>query len=289
MNLPMSSSQKTAQRTYRSVVEAVQHLIEVVAQLRAPEGGCPWDLAQTPQTLIPYVIEEAYEVVEAIRSKEQTAIAEELGDLLLQVVLQSQIASEEGSFSLKEVAQGITEKLIRRHPHVFGDVEVKSVDEVHRNWEQIKAAEKAPKATRLLSDKLSRYAQTLPPLMAGAKISQKAAEAGFEWPNVEGVWDKFEEELSEFKQALQTEDKCHQHAELGDLLFTLINIARWYKLDSFEALQETNQRFIGRLKIMETVAERPLSDHTLDELEALWQQAKAEAHQKKQMSAQTDT
>ena len=287
-DLLMSSSQKTAQRTYRSVLEAVQHLIEVVAQLRAPEGGCPWDLEQTPQTLIPYVIEEAYEVVEAIRSKEQTAIAEELGDLLLQVVLQSQIASEAGSFSLKEVAQGITEKLIRRHPHVFGDVEVKSVDEVHRNWEQIKAAEKEPEATRLLSDKLSRYAQTLPPLIAGAKISQKAAEAGFEWPNVEGVWDKFEEELSEFKQALQSEDKSHQHAELGDLLFTLINIARWYKLDSFEALQETNQRFIGRLKIMERVAERPLSDHTLDELEALWQQAKAEAHQNK-MSAQTDT
>ena len=287
-DLLMSSSQKTAQRTYRSVLEAVQHLIEVVAQLRAPEGGCPWDLAQTPQTLIPYVIEEAYEVVEAIRSKEQTAIAEELGDLLLQVVLQSQIASEAGSFSLKEVAQGITEKLIRRHPHVFGDVEVKSVDEVHRNWEQIKAAEKEPEATRLLSDKLSRYAQTLPPLIAGAKISQKAAEAGFEWPNVEGVWDKFEEELSEFKQALQSEDKSHQQAELGDLLFTLINIARWYKIDSFEALQETNQRFIGRLKIMERVAERPLSDHTLDELEALWQQAKAEAHQNK-MSAQTDT
>ena len=287
-DLLMSSSQKTAQRTYRSVLEAVQHLIEVVAQLRAPEGGCPWDLEQTPQTLIPYVIEEAYEVVEAIRSKEQTAIAEELGDLLLQVVLQSQIASEAGSFSLKEVAQGITEKLIRRHPHVFGDVEVKSVDEVHRNWEQIKAAEKEPEATRLLSDKLSRYAQTLPPLIAGAKISQKAAEAGFEWPNVEGVWDKFEEELSEFKQALQSEDKSHQQAELGDLLFTLINIARWYKIDSFEALQETNQRFIGRLKIMERVAERPLSDHTLDELEALWQQAKAEAHQNK-MSAQTDT
>ena len=287
-DLLMSSSQKTAQRTYRSVLEAVQHLIEVVAQLRAPEGGCPWDLEQTPQTLIPYVIEEAYEVVEAIRSKEQTAIAEELGDLLLQVVLQSQIASEAGSFSLKEVAQGITEKLIRRHPHVFGDVEVKSVDEVHRNWEQIKAAEKEPEATRLLSDKLSRYAQTLPPLIAGAKISQKAAEAGFEWPNVEGVWDKFEEELSEFKQALQSEDKSHKQAELGDLLFTLINIARWYKIDSFEALQETNQRFIGRLKIMERVAERPLSDHTLDELEALWQQAKAEAHQNK-MSAQTDT
>ena len=284
----MSSSQKTAQRTYRSVLEAVQHLIEVVAQLRAPEGGCPWDLAQTPQTLIPYVIEEAYEVVEAIRSNEQTAIAEELGDLLLQVVLQSQIASEAGSFSLKEVAQGITEKLIRRHPHVFGNVEVKSVDEVHRNWEQIKAAEKDPEATRLLSDKLSRYAQTLPPLMAGAKISQKAAEAGFEWPNVEGVWDKFEEELAEFKQALQSEDKSHQQAELGDLLFTLINIARWYKLDSFDALQETNKRFIGRLKIMERVAERPLSDHTLDELEALWQQAKAEAHQKKQMSVETD-
>lgn len=260
-----------------SALEALQQLIDVVAQLRSPNGGCPWDLAQTPQTLTPYVIEEAYEVVNAIRGGEQKAIAEELGDLLLQVVLQAQIASEENNFSLTEVAQGITEKLIRRHPHVFGDVEVQNVEEVHQNWEQIKEAEKGEtlEEAQLLSRKLTRYASTLPPLMAGMKISQKAALAGFEWDNVEGVWEKFQEELGEFKQAIEQESSAEQQAELGDLLFTLINLARWYKLDPTEALHGTNQRFIQRLEKMEAVTDRPLSDYSLNELETLWQQAKA--------------
>jgi len=274
----MSTSQEQpALSTQASAIEALQQLIDVVAQLRSPSGGCPWDLAQTPQTLTPYVIEEAYEVVDAIRSGDKNAIAEELGDLLLQVVLQAQIASEEGHFTLTEVAQGITQKLIRRHPHVFGDVEVRDAEEVHQNWEQIKAAEKGetPAQAQQLSRKLSRYARTLPPLMAGMKISQKAAAAGFEWDDVEGVWEKFREELAEFQQALEQEDKAHQEAELGDLLFTLINIARWEKLDPTEALQGTNWRFIQRLAEMEAVADRPLSDYTLDELETLWQQAKA--------------
>jgi XTP/dITP diphosphohydrolase len=274
----MSTSQEQpALSTQASAIEALQQLIDVVAQLRSPSGGCPWDLAQTPQTLTPYVIEEAYEVVDAIRSGDKNAIAEELGDLLLQVVLQAQIASEEGDFTLTEVAQGITQKLIRRHPHVFGDVEVRDAEEVHQNWEQIKAAEKGetPAQAQQLSRKLSRYARTLPPLMAGMKISQKAAAAGFEWDDVEGVWEKFREELAEFQQALEQEDKAHQEAELGDLLFTLINIARWEKLDPTEALQGTNWRFIQRLAEMEAVADRPLSDYTLDELETLWQQAKA--------------
>lgn len=242
-----------------STEDALQQLIDVIAKLRSPDGGCPWDLAQTQETLIPYVIEEAYEVVDAIRSGNQDAIAEELGDLLLQVVLQSQVASDEGKFTLKEVAQGITEKLIRRHPHVFGDVEVKNAEEVHQNWEKIKAAEKGetPQAAQLLSRKLSRYGRTLPPLMAGMKISQKAADAGFEWDNVEGVWAKFEEELAELKEALATEDKAHQEAELGDLLFTIINIARWHDLDPTAALQGTNQRFIQRLQKMEVFANRP--------------------------------
>ena len=274
----MSSSQETAQQKSQAILEALQHLIKVVAKLRSPDGGCPWDLAQTPQTLIPYVIEEAYEVVHAIESEDQDAIAEELGDLLLQVVLQAQIASDFGHFSLKEVACGISQKLIRRHPHVFGDLEVDGVDEVRHNWEQIKATEKGktPEDSHLLSSQLSRYARTLPPLMAGMKISKKAAAAGFEWDNAQGVWDKFYEELAEFKQALQTEDKAHQLSELGDLLFTLINIARWYDLNPWEALQGTNQRFIQRLSKMEAFAERPLTDYTLDELQKLWQQAKAQ-------------
>ncbi|NER28009.1 MAG: nucleoside triphosphate pyrophosphohydrolase [Symploca sp. SIO1C4] len=263
---------------------ALEELIEVVAQLRSPDGGCPWDLAQTPQTLTPYVIEEAYEVVDAIGSGDKEAIAEELGDLLLQVVLQAQIANENNQFSLKEVAHGISQKLIRRHPHVFGNVEAHksiSVEEVRQNWEQIKAAEKGEtvEQSQLLSRKLNRYTRTLPPLMAGMKISQKAAAAGFEWENIEGVWDKFTEELTEFQQALVQEDRTNQQAELGDLLFTLINIARWYKLDPSEALRGTNQRFIQRLEKMEVFAQRSLSDYTLDELETLWQRAKAQLAQ----------
>ncbi|MGL4882409.1 MAG: nucleoside triphosphate pyrophosphohydrolase [Waterburya sp.] len=263
--------------TNQSILAALERLIEVVAQLRSPDGGCPWDLAQTPETLIPYVIEEAYEVVDAIKNGEQQAIAEELGDLLLQVVLQTQIASEQQNFTLKEVAEGIIAKLIRRHPHVFGDVEVNSAAEVNQNWEQIKAAEKGetPEQAQLLSRKLQRYARSLPPLMAGMKISQKAAAAGFEWENADGVWSKFQEELEEFQAALQTADKVHQQEELGDLLFTIINIARWYDLDPFDGLQGTNQRFIQRLATMESFATRPLTDYDIDELESLWQKAKA--------------
>lgn len=264
--------------TQQSVLEALQRLIEVVAQLRSPDGGCPWDLAQTPQTLIPYVIEEAYEVVDALQTENQSAIAEELGDLLLQVVLQTQIASEQHNFTLEDVAQGITTKLIRRHPHVFGDVQVNSADEVNQNWEKIKSAEKGETAeqAKLLSRKLDRYARTLPPLMAGMKISTKAAAAGFEWDNVEGVWSKFTEELNEFQEALATGDKTHQQEELGDLLFTIVNLARWYDLDPFAGLQGTNRRFIQRLELMEKFAPHPLTAYDLEELESLWQQAKAQ-------------
>jgi XTP/dITP diphosphohydrolase len=257
---------------------ALQELIEVVAKLRSPDGGCPWDLAQTPETLTPYVIEEAYEVVDAIQSGDKKAIAEELGDLLLQVVLQAQIASESGQFALKEIVEGISQKLIRRHPHVFGDVSVQSVDEVRQNWEQIKAAEKGePSAdNQKLSAKLSRYGRTLPPLMAAMKISQKAAAVGFEWENIDGVWDKFHEELGEFQQALAEETPERQQAELGDLLFAVLQLARWYNLDPSAALQGTNGRFVQRLQKMEAVVDRPLSDFSLDELETLWQQAKAQ-------------
>ncbi|HEY9882805.1 MAG TPA: nucleoside triphosphate pyrophosphohydrolase [Thermosynechococcaceae cyanobacterium] len=260
-----------------AMLEAVQQLVKVVAKLRSPDGGCPWDLAQTPESLVPYVIEEAYETVEAIQSGDPAAIREELGDLLLQVVLQAQIASEANQFSLTEIAHGISEKLIRRHPHVFGTVTVESMDDVYRNWEQIKAIEKGedPNIVPPLSKKLSRYARSLPPLMAGMKISRKAAEVGFEWESIDGVWAKFQEELTEFKEALATTDKAHQEAELGDLLFTVINLARWYDLDPSAALQGTNQRFIQRLEQMEAVADRPLSDYSLEQLEQLWQQAKA--------------
>lgn len=257
---------------------AVQRCVDVVAQLRSPEKGCPWDLAQTPQSLIPYLIEEAYETIDAIEQGDVGAIAEELGDLLLQVVLQAQIASESQDFSLREVAEGITEKLIRRHPHVFGDVKVNSIDEVHANWEQIKATEKQehPDQPEILSQKMQRYARSLPPLMAGLKLSQKAAASGLEWQNMEGVWAKFYEELAEFQEALLQSDFEHQQEEFGDLIFTLINVARWCQIDPSVALRRTNTKLISRVSQVEANADqsKSLEDHTLEELEELWQQAK---------------
>lgn len=259
---------------------ALQELIEVVAKLRSPDGGCPWDLAQTPQTLTPYVIEEAYEVVDAIQTGDKKAIAEELGDLLLQVVLQAQIASEVGDFSLQEVAEGISEKLIRRHPHVFGDERVENVEEVRQNWETIKAAEKGENLeTQRLSDKLNRYRRTLPPLNAAMKMSKKAADVGFDWSNVDQVWAKFNEELGELQQALAEETPARQESELGDLLFTIIQIGRWHNLDPIAGLQGTSLRFIQRLQKMEDIMDSPLGDYSLSELDVFWQEAKAKLAQ----------
>jgi XTP/dITP diphosphohydrolase len=272
----MTSSLPT-QANRGAIMAALERLVDVVAQLRHPETGCPWDLEQTQKSLIPYVIEEAYEVVDAIQVGERDAIAEELGDLLLQVVLQAQVASDNQDFDLATVANGIADKLIRRHPHVFGDVSVASTEEIHRNWDRIKAEEKGvPHEPHKLSPKLTKYNRTLPPLMAASKISVKAAKAGFEWEDVNGVWDKFHEELDEFHHAIAHESKENQLAELGDLLFTLVNVARWHGLDPAEALQTTNRRFISRFQLVESVAEKPLGDYTLEELETLWQRAKAQ-------------
>ncbi|MBD1875911.1 nucleoside triphosphate pyrophosphohydrolase [Nodosilinea sp. FACHB-131] len=259
-----------------AILAALERLVDVIAQLRHPETGCPWDLAQTPTSLIPYVIEEAYEVVDAIQVGEKDAIAEELGDLLLQVVLQAQVASDNGDFDLGTVATGIADKLVRRHPHIFGDASGETPEEVSQNWDRIKAAEKGvAHEPHKLSPKLTKYSRTLPPLMAASKISVKAAKAGFEWETVDDVWAKFHEELDEFHQALAHEPKENQQAELGDLLFTLVNLARWYDLDPAEALQSTNRRFIQRFELVEAVAEKPLGEYSIEELEALWQRAKA--------------
>ena len=261
-------------------LRSLQHLLDVVAKLRSPDGGCPWDLAQTHESLIPYVIEEAYEVVDAIQGGDSKAIAEELGDLLLQVVLHSQIGKEANTFAIAEVAEGIAQKLIRRHPHVFGDLQTDDIQEIHQNWEKIKAEEKGEDLaqTQKLSYKLKRYARSLPPLMAGLKISQKAAEQGFEWENADGVWAKFHEELEELHQAIEHESKENQQAELGDLLFTLINVARWYDLDPSEALQSTNRKFIQRLEKIESFlgnqSDRPISSLTPEELDRFWKLAK---------------
>ena len=187
--------------------------------------------------------------------------AEELGDLLLQVVLQAQIAKDDQRFDLAVVAHGIADKLIRRHPHVFGQVTVVDTEEVHRNWERIKAEEKGlPPGSQGLAPQLAKYNRTLPPLMAASKISTKVAQVGFDWEDGSGVWAKFQEELEEFQQAIANEPQENQQAELGDLLFTLVNLARWHGLDAAAALHGTNQRFIQRFEQVEAALDKPLSD-----------------------------
>ncbi|MEM9945119.1 MAG: nucleoside triphosphate pyrophosphohydrolase [Cyanobacteria bacterium P01_D01_bin.36] len=251
----------------------LQRLVDVIAQLRNPEGGCPWDLAQTPESLTPYVIEEAYEVIDAVRNGTKKDIEEELGDLLLQVVLQAQIFKEQGDFDLGDIARGITEKMIRRHPHVFSDVTAETPAAVNANWEQIKAAEKGEDTTQL-SPKLQGYASSMPPLLGAMKISRKAAKAGFEWKNIEDVWQKVEEEIEELKSAIAHEPKANQESELGDVFFSLIQVARWQSLDPTAALQGTNHRFVHRFAQVEAQASKALTDYSVEELEAFWQAAK---------------
>jgi XTP/dITP diphosphohydrolase len=284
MPLPPESIQLPFPAAEAEVLTALQQLITVVAQLRNPDGGCPWDLAQTQTSLQPYVIEEAYEVIDAIESHNQAAIADELGDLLLQVVLQAQVAKDQGHFDLAQVAQKITAKLIRRHPHVFGNSNASDPEQVHQQWEQIKLAELAaqgipPEEATKLSFKLSKTLRSQPPLTATLQISEKAAQCGFEWETLEAVWQKVDEEWQEFHQALAEESHDRQQEEFGDLLFSLIQIARWKKFDPSTALTGTNRRFIQRLQLMEQYADRPLQDYSLAELETLWQRAKAHLRQ----------
>lgn len=268
-------------------IAALTRLIAVVAQLRHPQLGCPWDLAQTPQSLIPFVLEEAYEVVDALERENPLDIAEELGDLLLQVVLQAQVAQDRGEFDLAKVAEHISEKMIRRHPHVFGDADGHDVDAVQQSWQEIKRQERAargvaPVAT--LSETLAKAGRTNPPLAAAMEISQRSAAAGFEWNSVAEVWEKFEEELGEFREAIAASDKAHQQAEMGDLLFTVVNLARWYGLDPSAALTGTNRRFVQRFEQVEMALEKPIADYSLEELEVFWQAAKRKLAQKQDES-----
>ena len=262
-----------------STSAALQELIDVVARLRDPKGGCPWDLEQTHQTLTPYVLEEAHEVADAIRHGEDAHLSEELGDLLLQVVLHAQIASESGRFDLEQVARGISAKLIRRHPHVFGEAQARDSDAVRRRWDQIKAEEQAHAlagSSSPLSDLLANKVRSQPALAGAMTISKKAAQAGFEWDSIAGVWEKVQEELDELKEAVASGDKTHAQDELGDVLFTLVNVARWCGLDPEEGLAGTNQRFLDRFSRVEASLQGNLQGRSINELEALWQQAKAQ-------------
>jgi XTP/dITP diphosphohydrolase len=269
---------------------ALAELVAVVARLRDPAGGCPWDLEQTHASLVPYVLEEAHEVADAIRHGDDRHLAEELGDLLLQVVLHAQIASEAGRFNLEQIARGISAKLVRRHPHVFAGAEAADSAAVRRSWEAIKAEETQQRqaaqggavepSASPLSDRLAGKLRGQPALAGAMTISRKAAAAGFEWDAIDGVWAKVHEELDELKEAVAeaqaSGDPSHAQEELGDLLFTLVNVARWCGLDPEAGLAGTNRRFLDRFSRVEAALGGDLQGRSIQELEGLWQQAKAE-------------
>jgi XTP/dITP diphosphohydrolase len=260
---------------------ALSELINVVARLRDPNGGCPWDLEQTHASLVPYVLEEAHEVADAIRHGDDAHLKEELGDLLLQVVLHGQIAEEEGRFDLGQIASAISEKLVRRHPHVFAGAEATDSAAVKASWEAIKAAEQAkdpsdPPSASPLSDRLAGKVRGQPALAGAMTISKKAAAAGFEWDDMAGVWEKVHEELDELKEAVASGNKVHAQEELGDVLFTLVNVARWCGIDPEAGLAGTNRRFLDRFSRVEAALGGNLQGRSIRELEGLWQQAKAE-------------
>jgi len=248
--------------------ENLQRLIEVIAKLRSSEG-CPWDREQTHQSLRQNFIEETYEAVDAIDENNMKELKEELGDVLLQVVLHSQIASEAGEFNIDDVAKNITEKLIRRHPHVFSDVEVSGTEEVLTNWEEIKKQEK-PERTSVLSG----ISKSQPALMTAYKISKKAVKVGFEWPSIESLKDCIKSEFKEFDEAAKLGNKEQMEDELGDILFSIVNLARWYHIEPEVALSKANKKFIKRFQKMEELAQKDLSEYTLDEYDALWKEAK---------------
>lgn len=249
-------------------------LVRVIARLRAP-GGCPWDMEQTHGSLKRNMLEEAYEVVEAIEHDDPAKLEEELGDLMMQPILHSVIAREDGFFTIDDVIAGITTKLIRRHPHVFGTLDVRDSAEVLRNWEAIKSAEPG-NAHR--TSTLDGVPQTMPALMRAMDISKKAVKVGFEWPNAEAVLDKVQEEIEELRAELKGLDKQRAADELGDLLFALVNIARWLKIDPEEALRTMVDRFIARFQAMESMAaadSRDLKSLNPEEWDAYWERAKA--------------
>ena len=237
-------------------------------RLRAP-GGCPWDREQTFDTIKPYLLEETYEVMDAIDSRDWNGLAEELGDLLLQSVFFAQMASEEGRFDIRDSLEAINSKLIRRHPHVFGDGDAKTPDDVKRKWDEIKKIEK-PRSQGLLAG----VPRTLPALVEAQQISSRAATAGFDWENVDQVFDKLSEELTELKTASSGDER---EDEIGDLLFVIVNIARFLKVDPEQALRRTNAKFRRRFSHVEqglAAQGKSPQESTVAEMETLWQDAK---------------
>lgn len=255
----------------KSAGEGFVRLLEIMARLRAPDG-CPWDREQTFDTIKPYLLEETYEVMQAIDERDWKELSEELGDLLLQVVFFSQMAKEAGHFDVTDAIEAINSKLIRRHPHVFGDGDAKTAGEVLKRWDEIKAVENQAKEKP--KGLLANIPKSLPALVEGEHIARKAAGVGFDWPNIDDVFDKLREELNELNDARQNGTPEAIEGEIGDLLFVMVNIARFLKVDPEQALRKTNAKFRRRFAHVEEGLGKPLKEATLEEMESLWREAK---------------
>ena len=251
----------------------INDLLEIMRSLRAP-GGCPWDAEQTHESIRKNLIEETYEVVEAIDKKDSGMLLEELGDLLMQVVFHAQMEEEKGVFNFDDVADGVCKKLIERHPHVFGEVEVSGVDDVLDNWDAIKRRKKGQKKG---SEPMLSVPRELPALMRAAKIQQKASAVGFDWPDVSGAYDKIIEETQELRKAVESGVQDDVIEELGDLLFSVVNVSRFLKCDAEEALTAASDKFINRFIRVEQLAKEngvDMEKASLEKLDKLWDIAK---------------
>ncbi len=256
-----------------------EELVAVMKRLRAPEG-CPWDREQTHDSLKPYMLEEAYEALEAIDLRDDDELCKELGDVLLQVVFHAQIADEEQRFSIDDVAGSIVEKLVRRHPHVFGDVQVKDAKNVLENWEEIKKQERRDAGQQQPSH-LDGIPKSLPALMRAQRVQSRAARQGFDWPNAEGALDKVEEEFAELRQAQSDQSTEAIEDEFGDLLFSVVNTARFLQINPEDALRRSVDKFERRFRAIESElnkSNRSMRDTALSELDELWDEIKRREH-----------
>ncbi len=256
---------------------SVERLINIMAQLRDPETGCPWDLKQTYRTIVPYTIEETYEVADAIEREDYDDLKQELGDLLFQVVFYCRLAEEEQRFSFDDVVEAVSDKLTQRHPHVFGDARFENDEELHRAWEAQKHKERQEKNTGAsLLDDVPKF---FPALKRAQKLQKRAAKQGFDWPDIHGVWLKVDEELTELKEELNKPEPSTESIEdeFGDVLFSMVNLARFLKLDSESALRRASNKFESRFRDMEKLMAEEgvkLSELTIEQMEAYWQKAK---------------
>lgn len=259
-------------------MDSINDLLAIMVRLRDPEQGCPWDLKQSFRTILPYTLEEAYEVAEAIEQDDMDALRDELGDLLLQVVFHARMAGEQGSFEFADVVHGICDKLRRRHPHVFGDLAFAHEHQVHARWEREKAAERTRKGGPAADGVLAGVAQALPALVRAEKLQRRTARVGFDWDGVDGVLDKVREELSECEQTMAAHaDPSEQVHELGDLLFACVNLARHLGVDAEQALRTANRRFETRFALVETGLReqgRKPGPEVREEMDRLWEVAK---------------